>query len=102
MKIIKKLSEMISEEISDADKYARCALAHKEDHPELADVFYALAGEELAHASTLHEAAAKMITQYRKTHGDPPEPMQAVYDYLHEQQIEKTTEVKLLRAMYKE
>ena len=102
MKIIKKLSEMISEEIADSRKYARCALNHKEDNPALADLFYRLSGEELNHMTMLHNEVVDIIDKYRKEHGDPPESMQAVYDYLHEKQIEEAAEVKTLRAMYKE
>ena len=102
MKIIKKLSEMIQEEIADAKRYARCALNHKDDYPALADTFYRLSGEEMNHMNLLHEQVVDIIDRYRKEHGDPPEAMQAVYDYLHEKQIEEAAEVKTLRAMYKE
>ena len=102
MKIIKKLSEMISEEIADAKRYAKCALNHKDDYPALADVFYRLSGEEMNHMNLLHEQVVDIIDKYRKEHGDPPESMQAVYDYLHEKQIDDAAEVKTLRAMYKE
>ena len=102
MTIIKKLSEMISEELDDAEKYARCALNHKEDHPALADIFHRLSGDELQHATTLHGAVVDLIEDYKRDHGEPPEAMKAVYDYLHEQQIDHAAEVKVLRNMYKE
>lgn len=102
MKIIKKLSEMIEDEIKDAGKYARCALNHKEDHPALADLFYRLSGDELQHMNLLHEKVVDLIDDYREEHGEPPEAMKAVYDYLHEKQIDEAAEVKTLRAMYKE
>jgi ferritin len=100
--IIKKLSEMIADEIEDAERYAKCALNHKEDHPALADLFHRLSGDELQHANLLHEKVVGLIEDYREEHGDPPEAMLAVYNYLHEKQIEETAEVKRLRAMYKE
>lgn len=102
MTIIKKLSEMITDEIEDAERYAKCALHHKEDHPALADLFHRLSGDELQHANLLHEKVVGLIEDYREEHGDPPESMLAVYNYLHEKQIEETAEVKRLRAMYKE
>lgn len=102
MTIIKKLSEMIADEIEDAERYAKCALNHKEDHPALADLFHRLSGDELQHANLLHEKVVGLIEDYREEHGDPPEAMLAVYNYLHEKQIEETAEVKRLRAMYKE
>lgn len=102
MKIIENLSDMIAEEIDDAKKYAECALKHKYDNRSLADVFYTLSIEELKHMNLLHGEVTKIIEQHRKTNGEPPASMLAVYDYLHKKQIDRTAEVKTMQAMYKE
>ena len=101
MEIIKKLSEMISDEIKDADKYATCALKHKTDNPALADTFYRLSTEEMGHMALLHEQVVRIIDQYKRESGEPPAPMMAVYNYLHERQIEDAAAVKAKQAMYK-
>ena len=49
MKIIKELSEMISEEIDDAEKYIRHAIECKADDKQLAGVFYDLSVQEMNH-----------------------------------------------------
>lgn len=102
MKIIKKLEDQIGSEIHDAKGYAKCALRHKEDNPALAELYYALANEEMDHMQRLHKQVVSIIENYRKEKGEPPAEMLAVYNYVHEKHIEKAKDVKILIAMYRE
>ena len=102
MKLIKKMCEMIDDEIEGAECYAKKAIEYKEDKPELARVFYTLSNDKMSIMATLHDAITDIIKEYRAEHGEPPEAMKAVYDYLHEKQIDKAKVVKGLQAMYKE
>ena len=102
MKLIKKMSEMISDEIEGAECYAKKSLEYKDDKPDLARMFYNVSVTKMDIMNTLHDGVVGIIKEYREEHGEPPEAMQAVYDYLHEKEIEEASEVKALQALYKE
>lgn len=101
MEIIKKLSEMIEEEIEDAEKYALCAIKHKDSDQMLSKLFYTLAEEEQSHVKRLHEAVVSEINKYKATGEAVPEGMQAVYDYLHEKHIKDVANIENIMAMYR-
>lgn len=102
MKLIEKLSDMIAEEIGDSKKYAECALRYKEDDPTLAQTFYTLSLEETRHMNMLHDAVVREIDEYRKEHGEPPEHMLFLYDYLHKKHIEAANEVAVIQSRFRE
>ena len=102
MQIIEEVGDYINDEIADASKYAKKAIAIKNQFPSLAETLYRLSQEEMGHMQALHNEVEKIIMDYRKEHGDPPVPMQAVYDYRHGKSIESAKEAKILQAMYRE
>lgn len=101
MEIIKKLSRMIKEEIGDAEKYAQCALNHRDTDKVLADTFYALANEELKHMDMLHNQVVRKINEKKTSGAQIPAGMQEIYNYVHEEQMDAVREVKVLLSMYK-
>ena len=102
MKIIKAISEKIKEELHDAEAYIDLAMEWKKDEPEAAELFADLSAEEMGHADLLHKKVTELISRYRERNGEPPAGMMALYEYLHEQQIESAMKVKVKQAMYKE
>ena len=102
MKIIEELSDKIESEIDCAEEYAKCALKHKEDNLPLAEVYYKIAAEKMAHMNLLHTQVTLIIDNYRKKNGEPPEGMKMLYDILHRKHIEHAASVKGMLALYKE
>ena len=98
---IKELSKLVKEEVCDAKKYADLALKWQEKDKQVADTFYSLSGQELQHMEMLHNQVTRLINNYRQTKGEPPKEMLAIYEYVHDEQIEAVSEVKILLNMYK-
>lgn len=92
---------MISDELSDSEKYAKCALKHKDERPALAQTFYSLSVDEMKHVNMLHDEVTKIINEYRSSGNEVPVEMQAVYDYLHNKQIERATSIKIIQESYR-
>ena len=92
---------MIIDEVEGAEKYAKEAVMLKDERPEIANMFYKLSNEELGHVNTLHIAVTSLINEYRAEHGDPPANMMALYEYLHEKQINKVAEVNAMLAQFR-
>lgn len=105
MKIIKKLSEYIAEELADAEKYIDCANKYKLDMPELAKAFYDRSNEEMQHAMIWHEWAEKLIEQERArlkaANEQVPERMIIYYEIEHEKYINKYNEVRIKQEVFK-
>jgi hypothetical protein len=101
MKIIEKLSDMIEDELNDAEKYARCALRDKDERPALAQTFYNLAVDELKHMSMLHDEVTRIINEYRAQGEEVPVEMQAIYDYIHRKHIDRATGIRIIMESYK-
>jgi len=93
MEIIKKIASNIDEELEDAQKYIDCAIKEKEKHPTLAELYYKLSTEEMKHADMLHDEVVRIIGEYKKSNEVPP-AMQAIYDYIHEREMEWASKIK--------
>ncbi len=102
MKLIKRLSKFINEELHDAMRYAKCAIEQKDERPELARTFLQLANAEMEHMQLLHQSVTALIDEERRTNGEPPPGMVEAYDMIHEWQMEEAAEVRSLIQMARE
>lgn len=100
MKIIERLSDKIDEELNDMESYANLALQYKDSDKDTAKLFYDLSLEETKHYTRLHDRVVALINDYKAKNGPPPEGMIAVYNYLHEKQIERAKQAKILQEMF--
>lgn len=101
MKLIKELEELIEDEIHDVKKYAKMAAAFKAEHPSLAQTLYTISTQEDTHQAAIHGEVVKIIEQYRKTNGEPPAAMMAVYEYVHKKHIDNLAEARRYQDVYK-
>lgn len=92
---VKELIKDIRCEMRAADKYAREALKHKEEYPELAPVYARIASDKLEHANMLYTAGKDMLEK----HGDSG--MKMLWHMEHEFSDEDMMHVKRLLAMYR-
>jgi acetylornithine deacetylase/succinyl-diaminopimelate desuccinylase-like protein len=100
MKVIKDMSEDIEETLDMAECNIKKAIEYKLDYPLASQAFY---NKSVALMSTIkgqHDAVVTLIEGYRKEKGEPPEPMMAIYNYLHERHINLSAAIKNLQDMY--
>ena len=102
MKIIKELSAMIEDELEGAEEYIKAAIHEKESDPNLADMFYSLAREEMGHMDKLHAAVVRLIKAKKESGAELPAGMQGVYDYLHEAHMERAARIQWYINKYTE
>lgn len=101
MKLIRDLEELIEDEISDVKKYAQMAAELKAEHSGLAQVLYTISTQEETHQAALHTEVVKIIEEHKRTKGEPPAAMVAVYEYMHRRHIDKMAEARRYQELYK-
>ena len=100
MKIIKCLCEDIESTLDAAEHDIKEALMYKEEYPIVAKSFYAKSVALMDTIKLQHDAVVALIDQVRKEKGEPPASMMAIYDYMHERQINKAAAIRALQDMY--
>ena len=101
MKIIQKLVDLIDDKIHDVENYAKLAIEVKATNPGLAQVFYNISAQEEQHQAMLHSEVVKLIENHRKTKGEPPAAMMAIYDHEHKKYIKHLAEARRYQEIYK-
>ena len=100
MKVIKDISENIESTLDLAECNVKKAIMYKIDYPLAAKAFYNKSVVLMESLKQDHEAVIALIENHRKEKGEPPEPMMAIYNYMHERQITQAAAIKNLQDMF--
>ena len=101
MKIIVKMIEQINEELEDAEKYIKCAMNYKDEHPHLANIYYELSVAEIGHFEKLHSAVSTLINEEKNKGNEPTSEMMIIYKYDHGKYIKEATEIRIMQEMFR-
>lgn len=100
MKDIGEIACYIEEEVADACKYAKKALWFKDNgHSLSAQAFYELAQQEVKHAEKLHEVVINLINE-KKSEVEIPQGMMDIWEWKHQQLVDKLAHAKEEIALY--
>lgn len=100
MKVIKCLSENIECTLDAAEENIKNAIKYQDEFPIAAKAFYTQSVTLMDSIKVQHDAVVAIIEAYRKEKGEPPAPMMAIYNYMHERHISKAAAIKNLQDMY--
>ena len=96
MKVIKCLSEDIEATLDMAEENIKKAIMYSTESPVAAKAFYMKSVTLMDSIKPQHDAVVALIEGYKKEKGEPPAPMMAIYDYMHERHIAKAAAIKSL------
>lgn len=99
MKEIKHIVEQIREELEGAEKYAKIAAKLKPENSSDASAYAEMARQELGHIETLHKMAVRAIEKQKAAGVVSPAAMQAVWDWEHDNMMDKVARIKTLLSM---
>lgn len=100
MIVIKCLSENIEQTLDAAEENIKKAFKFKSEFPVAARAFYNQSVILMDSIKGQHDAIVALIEGYKKEKGEAPAPMMAIYDYMHERQINLAAAVKNLQDMF--
>ena len=99
MKDIKYIVKQIREELDGAEHYAKVAAKIKDTRSSDASTYAEMARQELGHVDGLHKMAVRLIEKAKADGTMTPPAMQAVWDWEHEQMIDRVAQIKSLLSM---
>lgn len=101
MKIIADIADTIDKLLDLAEEHIEYAYKCKENYPAVAQIYVTLSVDEMTKITSFHEQITKLIEEYTKANGAPPERMMGRYEYIHEKHIEQANKIKILQGLFK-
>lgn len=101
MKTIAIIADDIRDELEGAEHYAKLATQYKMTDKALADTYFAIASQELAHVESFHAQVARIIKDERAAGHEPPPGMMDVWNFEHERHIDSVAKIKMLLEQYR-
>ena len=101
LKIIKKMVKNMKKRLCLAECDIDLALKNKEEYPELAKLQYQLSIDLMVQFRQQHDQITQLIMNYKKSGGEIPEGMKAVYEYVHDEYMDWSAEIKAKQDMFK-
>lgn len=99
MTIIREYVDRIAEEIQDAKHYAEKYVEYKaRGNINWANRYKEMAGDELKHATYLHDMASQQIEELGKVF-QPSEEMREKWERSHKEYVEKAAWVRVMMGM---
>lgn len=99
MREIKDIVKDIREELEGAEHYAKTSAKLKNEDSSNASIYADMARQELGHIDNLHKMAVRAIEKQKASGVIPPAAMQAVWDWEHDNMMEKVARIKMLLSM---
>lgn len=96
MRTIAQIVKDIKGELHGAKHYAELSNKYKDEDDSLSEMYAGISNQELGHVNTMHAQVVRIINDYRRKNGEPPEAMKAIWDWEHQQMVEEVAEVKRL------
>lgn len=100
MRIIKCMCEDIEDTLDMAESNVKKAIECKDEYPLAAKSFYNKSVALMETVKGMHDGVVAVIKAYREEKGEPPEPMMAIYNYLHERSMNNAAMIKNLQDIY--
>jgi len=101
MEMIKKLFEMMEEELEGAEEYLKDSIKHMHMHPDVSRAFYEMSQDELKHATMLRDIAIKVKTDEHNKNPDLHTGTAEMVGFMNERYAKKNHNLKLWQDEYK-